>query len=102
MGYTGPAFISGATTDGWIAEVLAGAKLGANQSRPRFGVQIGASGPTGFLAVHLTSVADRLNEAVRTVHLNRRLSVDYVGLRWQNRRSQRGPSSGELPGTGPT
>jgi hypothetical protein len=30
MGYSGPAFISGATTDGWIAEVLTGTDLGAH------------------------------------------------------------------------
>lgn len=65
MGYTGPGFISGATTDGWITEVLTGGNLGANRSRPEFGVRIGASGPKGFLAAHLTSVADRLNQAGR-------------------------------------
>ena len=33
MGYSGPAHISGATTDGWIAEVIAGQDLGANKGQ---------------------------------------------------------------------
>ena len=45
MGYSGPAFISGATTDGWIAEVVAERTMGANRPRPDFGIQLGEGVP---------------------------------------------------------
>ena len=35
LGYSGQAHIAGATTDGWIAEVIAGESLGANKAVAR-------------------------------------------------------------------
>lgn len=35
MGYSGPAFISGATTDGWIAEVVAERTMGCQPAAAR-------------------------------------------------------------------
>jgi hypothetical protein len=96
MGYSGPGFISGATTDGWIAEALTGKKLGAHRSRPYFGLEIGASGPQGFLAVHLNTVADRLNQAARIGQVNRKLSVHYVGFRWQSLKKPAWPVVGRI------
>jgi hypothetical protein len=83
MGCSGPAFISGATTDGWIAEVLTGTDLGASRGRPDFGVQVGGTVPDGFLYARLSSIADRLNEAVRARKIDDTLSIYYVGFRRQ-------------------
>jgi hypothetical protein len=84
MGYSGPAFISGATTDGWIAEVVAERTMGANRERPDFGIQLGEGVPDRAVYTHLSSVTDRLNEARNAGRVNRSLTISYVGLRWNN------------------
>jgi len=80
MGYSGPAFISGATTDGWIAEVLAGVDLGARKSRPNFGIQLGSGVPDRVLYMHLNAITDRLNEAIAARQVDRTLDIYGVGL----------------------
>jgi hypothetical protein len=96
MGYTGPAFVSRATTDGWIAEVLTGQDLGASRRRPHFGVRTGGAGPDGFLAMHLKALADRLNQAVYAKQVTNELTIDYVGLRWQSRKKPAWPVAGRI------
>jgi hypothetical protein len=96
MGYSGPTHISGAATDGWIAEVLAGEDLGADQVRPKFVLHAGSAGPKGFLAPLLTTVADRLNRAVSSGGVTNNLSIYYVGLRWQSLRKQAWPVFGRI------
>lgn len=81
LAYMGSAHISGATTDGWIAERLVGEELGANRSCPDFGVQlIGEPRPAKKLGAALVDVADRLNEAVKAGNLDNRLRVNFVGF----------------------
>ena len=94
MGYTGPAFVSRATMDGWIAEVLTGQDLGASRRRPEFGVRVGGAGPDGFLAAHLNEVADRLDQAVNARQVTNELTIDYAGLRWQSRKKPAWPVVG--------
>jgi hypothetical protein len=91
MGYSGPAFISGATTDGWIAEVLSGVDLGARNSRPNFGMQIGSGVPDRFLYMHLNAIADRLNEALAAGQVDRNLDIYGVGLCSSSRKKQAWP-----------
>jgi hypothetical protein len=87
MGYTGPAFISRIPVDGWIAEAITGEDLELRRPRERgFGMRLGGAGPTEPLAVHLATVVDRLNRAARIGKLDRTLSIDCVGLRWQSLR----------------
>jgi hypothetical protein len=80
MGYSGPAFISRATTDGWIAEVLVGMDLGANRSRPNFGMQLGSGVPDRVIYTHLSTVTDSLNEAVAAQQVDHTLDIYGVGL----------------------
>ena len=87
MSYTGPAFNSRTPMDGWIAEVITGEDLELRRPRARgFGMRLGGAGPTEPLAVHLATVVDRLNRAGRIGKLDRTLSIDCVGLRWQSLR----------------
>jgi hypothetical protein len=96
MGYSGPAFISGATTDGWIAEVVAERSMGANRERPDFGIQIGEGIPDRPVYMHLSSVKDRLNEARIARRVNRELTVSYVGLRWNHLKKPVWPVVGRI------
>jgi hypothetical protein len=80
MGYSGLAFISRATTDGWIAEVLVGMDLGANRSRPNFGMQLGSGVPDRVIYTHLSTVTDSLNEAVAAQQVDHTLDIYGVGL----------------------
>jgi hypothetical protein len=84
LAYSGQAHIAGARTDGWIAEVLSGQDLGANLSRPKFGLRVGGAGPDRFLAAHLAAVAEGLNHAEKAGDLTGKVAIDYVGFRWQN------------------
>ena len=84
MGYTGPAFISKATTDGWIAEAITGSDLGARRERPNFGVHLGSGVPDRVLHTHLKTVEDRLNAAVAAGRLDRSLDIYGVGMRWNS------------------
>jgi hypothetical protein len=86
MGYTGLAFISKATTDGWIAEAITGSDLGARRERPNFGVHLGSGVPDRVLHTHLKTVEDRLNEAVAANRLDRSLDIYGVGMRWNSLR----------------
>jgi len=96
MAYTGPAHISDAATDGWIAKTLAGKALGTTQSRPHFGLQLGGGVPDRFLAGHLTAIADRLNEVFKAEKVTTRLTIDYVGLRWQSPSEPAWPTVGQV------
>jgi hypothetical protein len=103
MGYSGPAFISSVPVDGWIAEVLAGADLGAGgsgcgrgESRPDFGVSIGGTRPAGILARQLATVARRLDQAVRTSQISNPLSIYFVGFRWQSLKKPAWPVFGRI------
>jgi hypothetical protein len=84
MGYTGPAFISKATTDGWTAEAITESDLGASRERPNFGVHLGSSVPERVLHTHLKNVEDRLNAAVAAGRLDRSLDIYGVGMRWNS------------------
>jgi hypothetical protein len=86
MGYTGPAHISGATTDGWIAEVVAGENLGANQVRPDFGAIriMNGTSTDRVLATRFPELARRVDEANKAGKLTHRLTVDVVGLGWKD------------------
>ena len=86
MGYTGPAFISMATTDGWIAEAITGSDLGASRERPDFGHQIGSGVPDRVLHAHLKTLEGRLNEAFAAGQLDRSLDIYGVGMRWNSLR----------------
>ena len=84
MGYSGPAFIGRATTDGWIAQVLTGIDLGANRERPDFTYHHGSGVPDRVLHAHLGVVEDRLNKAITARQLDRTLALYGVGLRWNS------------------
>jgi hypothetical protein len=91
MGYSGPAFIGRATTDGWIAEVLTGIDLGAHRERPEFTFHSGSGVPDRVLHAHLSAVEDRLNEAVAARRVERGLTLHGVGLRWSSLRKPAWP-----------
>jgi hypothetical protein len=86
MGYTGPAFISKSTMDGWIAEAITGSDLGASRERPDFGHRIGSGVPDRVLHAHLKTLEGRLNEAVAGGRLDRSLDIYGVGMRWNSLR----------------
>ena len=96
MAYAGTAHIANAVTDGWIARTLAGRPLGTNQVRPNFGHQLGRGVPDRFLTEHLTLVADRLSEALKSGKITNTLAIDYVGLRWQNPKDPAWPTVGKI------
>jgi hypothetical protein len=85
LGYSGPGHISGTPTDHWIAEVIAGEDLGANQ--PDFGFQIQNGTSTDrVLAQRFPELARCLAEATRAGHLAATdpVSIGFVGLRWES------------------
>jgi hypothetical protein len=96
MGYSGPAFIGNATTDGWIAEVLSGIDLGANREKPEFTFQTGSGVPDRVLHAHLSAVEDRLNKAVSARQVDRTLSLYGVGLRWNDLRKPAWPQMARI------
>jgi hypothetical protein len=96
MGYSGPAFISRATTDGWIAEVLTGMDLGASRSRPNFGHQLGSGVPDRVVYAHLNTVTDGLNEAARARQVDHTLDLYCVGLRWNSLKKPVWPAIGRI------
>ena len=98
MGYSGPAHISGATTDGWIAEVVAGEELGANQVRPDFGAIriMNGSSADRVLATRFPELARRVDAADKAGKLTQRLSIDVVGLRWKDLDKLAWPAYGHI------
>ena len=74
MGYTGPGHISGAPTDNWIAEFVAGEELGANQVRPEFGaIRISQGTSTDRV------LAVRFPELAQWIFCRIRMMFDPVG-----------------------
>jgi hypothetical protein len=101
MGYSGPAHISGATTDGWIAEVIAGEDLGANKAKPDFGIRIQNGTSTDrVLASRFPELARRLAEATQAGQLTERLSIGFVGLRWKSLDKLPWPAYGRIGSDG--
>jgi hypothetical protein len=98
MGYTGPAHVAGAPTDGWIAEFVAGQELGANQIRPDIGaMQISQGTSTNrVLAVRFPELAQRVGEMDSAGKLTDRLSIDVVGLRWKDLNKLAWPAYGRI------
>jgi hypothetical protein len=96
MGYSGPGHISGATTDGWIAEALSGQYLGADRSRPTIGsMHLGFSLDRNRLLFDtLDRLIDRLNDAMQSGALGKGLRVDYVGLQAQELPAEEWPIFG--------
>jgi hypothetical protein len=98
MGYSGPGNIAGAPTDNWIAEVVAGEELGANQIRPEFGAIRVSQGTTTdrVLAVRFLELTRRVDAADRAGKLTQRLSIDVVGLRWKDLDKLAWPAYGHI------
>jgi hypothetical protein len=96
LGYSGPAHIYGATMDGWIAGVLSGEDVGADRPRPNFGLSIGGTTASLPLHTHLNAVTDRLNEAVKAAKVPNKLSITYVGLRWNSLKKPAWPAFGRI------
>jgi hypothetical protein len=101
LGYSGPAHISGATTDGWIAEVIAGEDLGANKTKPDFGIQIQSGTSTNrVLGSRFRELARRLAEATHAGLLTERLSIGFVGIRWKSLDKLAWPAYGTIGSDG--
>jgi hypothetical protein len=97
LGYSGPAHIASAPTDGWIAEVIAGQDLGANKVKPDFGFRITSGTSTDrVLAVRLPALARRVAEANQAGQLADRLSIGFVGLRWKSLDKLAWPAYGRI------
>jgi hypothetical protein len=93
MGYSGPGHIVGAPTDNWIAEVVAGEKLGANQIRPEFGALRISQGTTTdrVLATRFPELARRVDEAERAGNSpngSALMSSGFVGKTWTSWRGR--------------
>jgi hypothetical protein len=101
MGYTGPAFISKATMDGWIAEAITGSDLGASRERPDCGHRIGSGVSDRVLHAHLKTVEGGLNEAVAGGRLDRSLDIYGVGTRWNSLRKPVWPAMIRISWNGP-
>ncbi len=87
LGYSGPAHIAGATTDGWIAEVIAGEDLGANKVHPDFGFRIMSGTSTDrVLASRFPELASRLAQATQAGQLTDRFSGSSAGSAWGDER----------------
>jgi hypothetical protein len=97
MGYSGPAHISGATTDGWIAEAISGEVLGANKVKPDFTFRIENGTSTDrVLAVRFSELARRIDQADKAGQLTDRLSIDVVGIRWESLDKLAWPAYGRI------
>ena len=71
--------------------MLSGVDLGARNSRPNFGMQIGSGVPDRVLYMHLYAIADRLNEALAAGQVDRNLEIYGVGLCSSSRKKQAWP-----------
>lgn len=101
LGHSGPAHIAGATTDGWIAEVIAGEDLGANKVHPDFAFSIMSGTSTDrLLASRFPELARRLAQATQAGQLTDRLSIGFVGLRWKSLDKLAWPAYGRIGSDG--
>jgi hypothetical protein len=98
LGYSGPGHIADAPTDSWIAEVVAGEELGADQIRPDFGaMQISQGTSTDrVLATRFPELARRIDEAGRAGQLTQPLSIGFVGIRWKDLNKLAWPAYGRI------
>jgi len=98
LGYSGPGHIAGAPTDSWIAEVVAGEELGADQIRSDFGaMQISEGTSTDrVLATRFPELARRIDEAGRAGQLTQPLSIGFVGIRWKDLNKLAWPACGRI------
>jgi hypothetical protein len=98
LGYSGPGHIADAPTDSWIAEVVAGEELGADQIRPDFGAMQISQGtsPDRVLATRFPELARRIDEAGRAGQLTQPLSIGFVGIRWKDLNKLAWPAYGRI------
>jgi len=96
MGYSGPGHISGAPTDKWIAEVIAGEDLGDFR-----GMRISQGTSTDrVLASRFPEIARRLAEATEAGQLTDPVSIGFVGIRWENLDQLAWPAYGTIGSDG--